>query len=97
MISNKQTTIAVSTIAIAAAIVLFASGPLGATHQAQAQILICQSTDTCDVNPSTGNPHPPAVPPDPNPGTSEVGNPHSGACSGNPHGQVGADTCHGSK
>ena len=36
MISNKQRTIALSTVAIAAVIVLFASGPLVATHQAQA-------------------------------------------------------------
>jgi hypothetical protein len=36
MISNKQRTIALSTIAIAAVIVLFASGPLIAAHQAQA-------------------------------------------------------------
>jgi hypothetical protein len=36
MISNKQRTIALSTITIAALIVLFASGPLSAAHQAQA-------------------------------------------------------------
>jgi hypothetical protein len=36
MISNKQRTIALSTVAIAAVILLFASGPLVATHQAQA-------------------------------------------------------------
>jgi len=36
MISNKQRTIALSTVAIAAVIVLFASGPLVVTHQAQA-------------------------------------------------------------
>jgi hypothetical protein len=97
MISNKQRTIGISTIAIAAVIVVFASGPLVAAHQAQAQILICESTDACDVNHATGNPHATAVPPDPNPGTTEKGNPHSGACSGNPHGQVGSDTCPGSK
>jgi hypothetical protein len=36
MISTKQRTIALSAIAIAAVIVLFASAPLIATHQAQA-------------------------------------------------------------
>ena len=36
MISNKQRTIALSTVAIATVIVLFASGPLVATHQAWA-------------------------------------------------------------
>jgi hypothetical protein len=35
MVSNKQT-IALSTVAVAVAIVLFAAGPLVATHQAQA-------------------------------------------------------------
>jgi hypothetical protein len=40
MISNKQRTIALSTVAIAAVTALFATGPLVATHQAQAQICV---------------------------------------------------------
>lgn len=36
MISNEQRTIALSTMSIAVVIVLFASGPIIATHQAQA-------------------------------------------------------------
>jgi hypothetical protein len=55
-----------------------------------------------DVNPTTGNPHPVAAGGelgggDPNPGTTETGNPHSGLCSGNPHGEIGPDHYPGSK
>lgn len=55
-----------------------------------------------DVSPTTGNPHPVAAGGelgggDANPGSTEVGNPHSGLCSGNPHGGMGPDHCPGSK
>jgi hypothetical protein len=87
-----------STIAIAAAIVLFASGPLVATHQAQAQFR-CGFGHDCDVNPTTGNPHPPSTGNDPNTQTgTETGNPHNSAgCTGDPHGERGTDACHGSQ
>jgi hypothetical protein len=72
---NKQRTIALSTAAIAAAIVLLASGPLVATHQAQAFF-----GGGFETNPSTGNPHPSGEP---------TGNPHQiPTCSGDPHGQT---------
>jgi hypothetical protein len=70
-ISNGQKTIALGTVAIAAIITLFATGPLVVTHQAQAFF-------GGETNPSTGNPHPSGEP---------TGNPHQGPCSGNPHGQ----------
>jgi hypothetical protein len=90
MISNKQRTIALSTVAIAAAIVLFASGPL-----------VVQAQFDIDKNPTTGNPHPvtggnnnDGLPF----GTTETGNPHnSQSCNGNPHGEKGLDACHGSQ
>jgi hypothetical protein len=73
MMSTKQRTVALSTVAIAAAIVLFASGPLVATHQAYA-------FGGFETNPSTGNPHPSGEP---------TGNPHQFPnCSGNPHGDT---------
>jgi hypothetical protein len=55
-----------------------------------------------DVSPTTGNPHPVAIGGelgggDANPGSTEAGNPHSGLCSGNPHGGMGPDHCPGSK
>ena len=98
MLTTKQTAIALS--AIAAAIVLSAY-PLGATQQAQAQ---CHGGggghhQDCDVNPTTGNPHPPSGFGDPvtNNGV-ETGNPHNSAgCTGDPHGEVGTDACHGSQ
>ena len=99
-----QTIIALSIVA--AAIVLLAS-PLGATHQAQAQVGGGghggggggHGCPDCDVNPMTGNPHPAAGPTDAsNPQGNEVGNPHNSAgCTGDPHGDVGTDICHGSQ
>jgi hypothetical protein len=75
MISNRQRTISLSTVAIAAVITLFTTGPLVATHQAQAR-------GFGDQNPTTGNPHPT----DPTTGI-EGGNPHdTPSCNGNPHG-----------
>jgi hypothetical protein len=72
---NKQRTIALTTMAIAAAIVLFATGPLVATHQAQAFGRFGEAQ-----NPSTGNPHPSGEP---------TGNPHQFPnCSGDPHSQT---------
>jgi hypothetical protein len=59
MTSNKQRTIALSTVAIAAVIVLFAAGPLVATQQAQAQVpQVCIRTSIgclpSDLIPSLG-------------------------------------------
>ncbi|MGA9149527.1 MAG: hypothetical protein WBZ36_03035 [Candidatus Nitrosopolaris sp.] len=52
---DKEGTIALSTVAIAAVIVLFATGPLAATHQTQARLGF-------EADPSTGNPHAAAPP-----------------------------------
>jgi hypothetical protein len=87
---NKQRTIASSTIAIAAVITLFASGPLVATHQANARF---GGGFGGEQNPATGNPHPSGEP---------TGNPHQFPnCSGNPHGQTqsgfGFDQCNGAQ
>jgi len=71
------------------------SRPLIATHKAQA----CPANADVDCNPSTDNPHPDGVYGDVNPTTgTETGNPHNSAgCHGNPHGEMGTDTCPGSK
>lgn len=65
---TKQATIVLS---IVTAVILLAA-PLEARHQAHAQIAACYSNDGCDINHATGNPHPTAIPPDPNPGTAEI-------------------------
>jgi hypothetical protein len=88
--STKHVTIA---LGVVATVILLAT-----TSDAHAQIAICYSIDACDINHATGNPHSTAVLGDPNPGTTEKGNPHnSQSCSGNPHGEIGSDTCHGSQ
>ncbi|MGC2570178.1 MAG: hypothetical protein WA364_01610 [Candidatus Nitrosopolaris sp.] len=90
---RKETIIALSTVGVA--IVLLAY-PLGVTHQAHA---FCKKGQDCDVNPTTGNPHPVAGPGDAsNPQGNEVGNPHNSAgCTADPHGEAGTNICHGSQ
>jgi hypothetical protein len=60
----------------------------------------CTTDYPCESNPTTGNPHPttsiPGVPPsatgDPSTQTgTETGNPHTGPCTGDPHGQNNFD------
>ena len=83
---QKRTKEAIIALSVAATVIL-----LVAPSEAHAQIAICYSTDACDINHATGNPHSTALPGDPNPGTTD-----SQSCSGNPHGEIGSDTCHGS-
>lgn len=90
---QKRTKEAIIALSVVATVIL-----LVAPSEAYAQIAICYSIDTCDINHATGNPHSTAVLGDPNPGTTEKGNPHnSQSCSGNPHGEIGSDICHGSQ
>lgn len=92
---QKKTKEATITLSVVATVILLV---VPSEVHAHAQILLCYSNDGCDINHATGNPHSTAVPGDPNPGTTEKGNPHnSQSCSGNTHGEIGSDACHGSR
>ena len=94
MISNKLRTDSM--------ILLIAIATVGAIGIGLGSEVQCALAFPNDVSPTTGNPHPVAAGGelnggDPNPGTTETGNPHSGPCTGNPHGTSGPDPCPGSK
>ena len=85
-----------------AIILLIATATIGAVGIGIGSEMQSAQAFPIDVSPTTGNPHPVATGGelgggDANPGSTEVGNPHSGACSGNPHGETGPDHCPGSK
>jgi len=83
---TKQTIIALSTVA--AGIILLASGPLVATHQVQGKVEM-EMHFTTSTHHHHGNQNQQAI----SSFSVPSGGHNSAGCQGNPHGEVGTDTC----